>query len=132
MVAFVDGKQISGKVNGRFTKGNAAIMGKKGGQVCSPTLDEACRGYLDQYLSQKISEGDERPRLWIMIEAAFKEWLNGNYRPMAFLVERGYGKSPEVFKIETVSQYEIGRDKLKKLTKVEVKTLIDLLEKMDK
>ena len=136
MVAFENGKQISNvKTNERkyhITKENAAEIGRKGGSVCKGPLDDQCRAYLDQYLAQHIKEGDERPRLWIMIEAAFKAWLQGNYGPMKFLVERGYGKTPDVFKVEYVPKHEVDMEIVRKrLSKDELKTFIKLVEKIN-
>jgi len=87
-------------------------------------LDVELQTYFDAYISNKHKEGDERTRVEIMIEAAFIQFLKGNYKPMAFLYERSHGKITDNVKINSES-FDL------KLTGKELKELYNEIKKDD-
>jgi hypothetical protein len=54
--------------------------------------DQIIADTLNEYLEKSISIGDNRTRQEIMVEAAYKEWLKGNSKPFAYLMDRGFAK----------------------------------------
>lgn len=75
-----------------FNSKTASAAGKKSKRR---SYDAMIADKLDEHVRKAVAKGDTRTRLDLMIEAADREFLDGNPRPWAYLNDRGYGKAKE-------------------------------------
>jgi len=74
----------------------ASEAGKIGGKISKrKTYDKNIADLLNKYVNERLTKGDNRTRLEIMLAAAYKEFIKGNHKPWAFLNDRGFGKAEQ-------------------------------------
>ena len=79
-------------------------------------FDVILQEYFEDYFNNAISKDDTRTRREIMIEAAYVAFVKGNYRPLAYLVDRAFGKSKETISLShTIA--DIGQEDIEQLHK---------------
>ena len=93
-------------------------------------LDVQLAEYFETYIAGKIKEGDERTRMELMFEAAYKEFLKGNKNPLAYLMDRGFGRAKESKDITLTA--DIKSYDFSKLSKEDIKKLDEIESKIDR
>lgn len=79
-----------------FTSETASEAGRKSKRR---PLDTQIQDFFLDFIAQKIRDGDKRTKLELMFEAAYKEFLKGNSKPLAYLVDRGFGKAKQAIEL---------------------------------
>ena len=82
----------------------------------------------DKMMAEKVREATE-PEMGNIVQAAMKEFKDGNSRPLAYLIDRGFGKAKEVVQIIDDTEDDID---LSKLSKEELQSYSELLKKAKK
>jgi hypothetical protein len=70
-------------------------------------LDVKIAEFFENFISDKIKEGDNRSRMELMFTAAYQQFIKGNSKPLAYLIDRGFGKPKSDFKIEHSADTEL-------------------------
>lgn len=66
----------------------------KGGKTSKrPSFDASLRELISEYLEDK--DPTEGNRKAAMVRAAFDQFLQGNYKPLSYLIDRGWGTSKQ-------------------------------------
>ncbi len=66
--------------------------GSKGGKKSRrKPLDQEFRALIMACL-EEIVPNSKKLKKQLMVDAAFKEFISGNYRPMAYIIDRAFGK----------------------------------------
>ncbi len=82
---------MAAQTNNFTTNGKASEAGKKSKRK---PLDITLAEYFENYIQDSIKiSGEDKPRMQLMFDAAYKAFLKGNSKPLAYLVDRGFGKA---------------------------------------
>ncbi len=73
-----------------FTPETASEAGKKSKRK---PLDTMLAELFENFIAEKVKEGSDKDRTVLMFEAAYKEFILGNHKPLAYLMDRGFGKA---------------------------------------